>query len=98
MANFSENERMQASAKIWLATAYVKDLEEFARGDLNRFGRMVDGRGASVASPTMWLKHLANIASNPAVKHFYASNMTDLIARVTRAGFELPKDDLWTLN
>lgn len=98
MANFSENERLQASAKIWLAAAYVKDLEEFAKGDQNRFGRMVDSKGVAIASPAMWLKNLANIASNPAVKHFYATNMTDLVARVTRAGFELPEDNLWTVN
>lgn len=93
MATFSENERLQASAKIWLASAYVKDLIEYHKGDVNRFGRMVDGRGVSVASPAMWLGKLANIAANPAVKHFYADSINSLIKQVTLAGFKLPESE-----
>lgn len=93
MEVFSENERGQASAKMWLANSYVKDLIEFKKGDVNRFGRMVDGRGVSVASPALWMSKLANIAQNPAVKHFYADSINDLVNRAVRLGFELPQQE-----
>ena len=90
MANFSDNERGQASAKVWLARIYVQDLEEFATGDVNRFSRMVDGKGVAIASPARWLEHIAGIADNPVVRCFYADKMQALIERVTKAGYRLP--------
>jgi hypothetical protein len=90
MATYSPNEQFQASAKVWLARIYVQDLEEFATGDVNRFSRMVDGKGVAIASPAMWLEHIAGIADNPVVRCFYADKMTALLERLTKAGYKLP--------
>jgi len=91
---YTPNEQFQAGAKVWLAYAYLVDLEEFASGDVNRFGRMVDGRGVSVANPAMWLKYIAGIAANPVVNRCYADKMDKLIKRLALAGYELPEQEL----
>lgn len=86
----TENERLQASAKLWLARSYTNDLVEFAAGDVNRFGRMVDGKGVSVASPAMWLGKIARISADAVVTAFFADRMNECIARLKAAGFQLP--------
>lgn len=89
-AQYTPNEQFQAGAKVWLAYAYTTDLLEFAAGDVNRFSRMVNGRGVAVASPAMWLQYLANIANSPVVQHFYADKINDYITRLQAAGYQLP--------
>ena len=37
--------RINARNVLYMIGIYLHDLKEFANGDVNRFGRMVDGRG-----------------------------------------------------
>ena len=43
-----------ARIRLWLLKAYITDLEAFRDGDVNRFGRMVGGRGEGLGSAEKW--------------------------------------------
>ena len=47
-------ELLIARCRLWLLKAYVTDLEEYQKGDLNRFGRMVGSGGVSLGSDSAW--------------------------------------------
>lgn len=89
---YTESDRLCSCAKMWLARMYVNDIAEFATGDQNRFGRMVDGKGAGCGSLEKWLANLANIAANPVVKHFHNETLNELLKVLTGLGYALPTE------
>lgn len=60
-----------AKIKKWLILAHLHDLTELKRGDLNRFGRMVDGRGSGLGSAGKAADSIKSLLEDSDVKAFY---------------------------
>lgn len=63
---------VQTRARIGLQLAAQKlgDLRAWKRGDDNRFGRMVNGRGQQQGSPEQWVAHIRAALSDPDAQRY----------------------------
>ena len=59
--------RINARNALYMIGLYLNDLKEFANGDVNRFGRMVDGRGGGSGSESGWREKVKQLLSNKAI-------------------------------
>jgi hypothetical protein len=84
-------QRAFASIKRQVALSLMADLVIWRQGDENRFGRMVDGRGAGIGSPDRWLLNLRSICSNHAVLVVYPLLADEVSQGLAVAGLTLPE-------
>lgn len=80
----------RANLRLGNCSAYLSDLEKFAAGDVNRFGRMVDGRGAGLGSAERWRGFVLAILSDPVVIHGAdPDRLSRCVERARRLGIDL---------
>jgi len=79
----SENsERLSASIRLWCLRTYIKDLEAFRDGDVNRFGRMVGSGGVSLGSDATWRAHVARLAADSLIVCYCHEELTELLPQI----------------
>ena len=79
-----------ASMRLQMAAEYIRDLELFAAGDVNRFGRMVDAKGAGLGSDARWRAHVADIITDGRVALFIPGDiLRAMVARAVAVGVQL---------
>lgn len=83
------SERIAARIKLWCLNAYVKDLEAFAAGDVNRFGRMVGSGGTALGSDTAWRGNVSRLAGNEAIRAHCGNDLAALMPRIEALGIEV---------
>lgn len=59
--------RINARNVLYMIGLYLNDLKELYNGDVNRFGRMVDGRGGGSGSESGWREKVKQLLSNKAI-------------------------------
>lgn len=74
----------KARLRLSQARAYLRDLEAWHRGDENRFGRMVNGRGQQLGAPALWLRYVQQILEEPEVQTYQPGVVKRLRRRVER--------------
>lgn len=79
-----------ASMRLQMAAEYIRDLELFAAGDVARFSRMVDTRGAGLGSDAQWRAHVATMLTDGKVALFVPGDTwRALAARAVAVGVQL---------
>lgn len=72
-----------ARIRLWLVRAYLKDLQAFYGGDVNRFGRMVDGKGGGLGSADKWVGYInAFLNDELVVTHTPEAEMISIMDQV----------------
>lgn len=71
----------KARMGLQLAAQKLGDLRAWKRGDDNRFGRMVDGRGQQLGSPEQWVAQIRAALSDPDAQKYQAG----VVKRIGRA-------------
>ena len=72
--------------KLYMANVYLRDIEELKAGDVNRFGRMVDGRGYGLGSEPGWKEKIADILTCSETSAMYPTEYAAILDRSAKLG------------
>ena len=77
--------------RLRLTSGYLADLEAQKAGDVNRFARMVDGRGRQIGSEDLWREFIAGALTDEEVAVAYPEWVDGLRRRATAVGMDIPE-------
>lgn len=78
-----------ARIRLWLLNIYISDLEAFLAGDVNRFGRMVDGKGGGLGSEFAWRSNVKRLLADDLISNYCAKSLMDSARRAKLIGIEV---------